>query len=166
MIYKILDDREKRYLETVDLYNKYKKPIICGKINYPGENKNTLEAGKAFSALLMSLNSEFKSNVLFSKLVEGFDGKAILMVMDMDPMEAKKRAVSIEETHDLGRIFDIDIYVEGVSIGREDMKKLPRKCIICSEDARVCMKLNKHSLEEIIDSVNKLINAYGDKYEN
>ncbi|MDD4503417.1 MAG: citrate lyase holo-[acyl-carrier protein] synthase [Clostridiaceae bacterium] len=163
---KILDDREKRYLQTVELYNIYKKPIICGKINYPGQNKNTLEAEKAFSALLFSLNTEFKEKLIFLKLLEGFDGKAVLAVIDMDPVEVKKRGVYMEENHELGRIFDIDIYVEEEFIGREKMNKSPRRCLICSEDARVCMRLNKHSLEEVIDSVNKLISAYGEKYED
>lgn len=166
MIDRILNDREKRYLETIGLYGTFKKPIICGKINYPGQNKNTLEAEKAFSALLSSLNLEFKDEVIFSKLVEGYDGKAILMVMNLGSIEAKNRAVKIEEQHGLGRIFDIDVYVEGQSVGRENINKSPRKCLICNEDARLCMRGYKHSLEEVIDSVNNLINTYGEKYEN
>lgn len=166
MIDKILDAREKRYNEIVSLYNVYKCTILCGKINYPGSDKNTRESQNAFSALVKSLEAEFQSGVTLKKHLTGFDGSSILMVLDMEPGEAKGRAVKIEENHYLGRIFDIDIYIDGQSIGREDINKMPRRCLICGDNARVCMKLSRHSFEDIIHEANKLIDGYGEKDEN
>lgn len=161
MINNILSDREKRYCEILSLINKYGAPVICGKINYPGNDKNTLEAQNAFQILQRLLTEKYTQNSIYTQLLSGDDGSSILIVANMDPLEAKKIAVSLETNHSLGRIFDIDVYVEeGSSIGRENLGIKSRRCIICNEDARVCMRTGSHSLREVVDKVNQLIHEY------
>ncbi len=159
MIDKILEDREIRYNKVMKLIQIYKLPVVCGKINYPGKNKNTKEAEKAFSTLLDSLQLKYNSFCVYSQKIEGYDGKSILMVLNMDDLDAKKIALAIEEEHVLGRIFDIDVYIEGGnSIGRESINKIPRRCILCDEDARICMRSNKHTLKEVQKEIDEMIN--------
>lgn len=167
MIDKILEYREIRYNRILELIESYKLPVVCGKINYPGIDKNTKEAEIAFSVLFKSLSLKYSSYCIFSEELKGYDGKSILMVVEMNNLDAKKHALSIEQNHLLGRIFDIDIYIEdGSSIGREKLNINPRKCVICSEDARICMKSKTHTMIEIHEEINKLIKDYGEKHEN
>lgn len=157
----ILQDREKRYDEVLSLINKYGLPVICGKINYPGNDKNTLEAQRAFQILQELLTERFAENSIYTQILAGDDGSSILIVTSIDPMEAKKISVSIETNHPIGRVFDIDVYViGGKSIGREKLNIETRRCISCNEDARICMRTGKHSLQEVVDRVNKLIHDY------
>ncbi len=157
----ILIYREKRYNEILSLINKYNMPVICGKINYPGIDKNTTEAKKAFQALKQLLLGKLSKNIIYSKTLSGADGSSILAVANMEPLESKKVAIALETSHPLGRIFDIDIYEgEGESLGREKIGMEPRKCLLCGENARICMRAGNHSLQEVIDSVNHLINDY------
>lgn len=161
MIDEILEAREKRYNATLELIDEYKLPVICGKINYPGDNKNTSEAQGAFDILEQLVLSSFNNDTVYKKSLSGTDGRAILMAINLNPLEAKKIAVDLEIHHPLGRIFDIDIYdLDGVSIGREKIHMEPRRCFLCNEDARVCMRKGNHSLEEVIDNINKLIQNY------
>lgn len=161
MINNILQDREKRYNEILSLISKYRMPVICGKINYPGDDKNTLEAQNAFKILRQLLVQKFGEYSVCTELLTGDDGSSILIAISMDALEAKKIAVSLETNHILGRIFDIDIYAEeGRPIGRENLGMGSRGCIICHGDARVCMRTGRHSFQEVVDRVNQLIQSY------
>ena len=160
MINNILRDREKRYNEILSLISKYRMPVICGKINYPGDDKNTSEAQNAFKILRQLLVQKFAEHSVCTELLAGDDGSSILIAINIDAPEAKKIAVSLENSHPLGRIFDIDVYgVEGVPIGRENLGIESRRCIICHEDARICMRIGRHSFEEVVDRVNQLIRS-------
>jgi len=154
----ILEDREKRYNEILAIIDKYKVPVICGKINYPGNAKNTPEAQKAFQILKQQLENRSYGKCVFKKILSGEDGNSILIAINLEPLKAKKVSIDIEVAHPLGRIFDIDVYAGlGESIGREKLGLGPRKCIICGEDARVCMRAGSHSIEEVVNKVNQLI---------
>lgn len=161
MINNILRDREKRYCEILSLINKYGLPVICGKINYPGNDKNTLEAQNAFQILQRLLIEKFTENSIHTQILAGDDGSSILIVTSLNPLEAKEISVFLEANNSLGRVFDIDIYVgEGKPIGRENLGMESRRCIICNEDPRICMRTGKHSFQEVVDAINKLIHDY------
>ncbi|MCX7904560.1 MAG: citrate lyase holo-[acyl-carrier protein] synthase, partial [Caloramator sp.] len=118
---RILEDREKRFFRILKLYEEHKLPVLCGKINYPGNNKNTLMAGLAFNVLYSLLKEDFKGYEVYSEVNEGFDGKSLLMVLNILPKDAKEKAVNIEDFHPLGRLFDIDIYFNGQPISRSEL---------------------------------------------
>lgn len=161
MIDKILEDREKRYNLVIDMINKYSFPVLCGKINYPGTDKNTPEANIAFEAIKETVEKAFEQFFLDKKLDSGFDGNSIIASLKLDPDAAKRIAVRLEEVHALGRIFDIDIYgVDGVPFSRTDLDLSPRKCIVCGENARECIWLKKHGIEEILNCINEMIKQY------
>lgn len=159
---KILDDREKRYYKILDLISKYSLPVICGKLNYPGSDKNTSDAEMGFKALGEVLGNAFRKYTVKEVLTEGCDGSAILLAVAMKPEIAKDMALGIEETHILGRIFDIDVYMNnGSPLSRTELGRKGRECIVCGNDARYCIKGERHSLREVVDCVNKLIGRCG-----
>lgn len=159
----ILEDREKRYNYVLKLLGRYALPVVCGKLNYPGVNKNTIEANKAFQILRKKIKDSFRMKTIFSVELEGFDGRSILAVIDMLPIDIKGVTVGIEDGSEIGRIFDIDVYKgDGGSIGRDMLDMPPRKCIICGDDARICVRSRKHSFLDTIGKINEIINNYGD----
>lgn len=159
----ILEDREKRYNDILYLSKKYDLPVVCGKLNYPGRDKNTIEANRAFEILHRIFIEKFSINTVFLKELKGYDGRSIIAAVDM-PFEAvKAAAVEIEDGSEIGRIFDVDVYTQdGSSIGREVLGITPRKCIICSENARICIRSGRHSVMETLGRINEIINNYGD----
>ena len=96
-------------------------------------------------------------------LETGYEG---YFIVDMDPLEAKKLAVHLEETHPLGRLFDLDVilslkkavFADGVRpLGREELGLEPRTCIICGRPVRECMRTRKHSTEELLSRIEAII---------
>ena len=96
-------------------------------------------------------------------LETGYEG---YFIVDMDPLSAKKLAVELEETHPLGRLFDLDVilalkkavFADGVRpLGREELGLEPRTCIICGRPVRECMRTRKHSTEELLSRIEAII---------
>src|SRR5699024_288715 len=108
--------------------------------------------------------SNFIDDSMQCETLSGYDGASILMSVDLTPKEAKKKALELEKNHPLGRIFDIDVYIEGGrSIGRSELGLESRKCLLCGGEARLCIREQKHSLEETLEKVNKLIGKHSDR---
>lgn len=169
---KILEDREKRYDRILEIIREYKLPVVCGKLNYPGDEKNTVEALKAVRILKSILKKQYAGFESYSEKLKGFDGESILISVDMEALRAKDMAVEIEESHLLGRVFDIDVYEEdgyslggACSIGRAERGLPERKCIVCGENARLCVREGRHKLSEVLNVINKLIEGYGEENE-
>ena len=75
--------------------------------------------------------------------------------------EAKRKTSSIEDTHPLGRLFDLDVIdADGVPISRETIGLNPRKCLICDNEARYCMRNRTHTLSELSARIDEMIEAY------
>lgn len=160
---KILEDREKRYELVLNLIQKHKMTVLCGKINYCGNDKNSVEVKKAFGILLENLKANFTTWTRYTEIINGYDGPAVLMVLDMNLFKAKELGIRIEEKMPIGRVFDIDIYkVDGNSVSRADINIEPRKCLICDMDGRVCMRLGKHTLNDIKCKINSIIKDNGE----
>lgn len=161
MLNKILDDREKRYNKILDTISKYDLPVVCGKINYPGPDKNTRESAAAFDILIKLVKERFAPYIAFSETIEGFDGLALIAAVNLNVVRAKEMAFEIEDNNALGRIFDIDVYdLKGCPICRDSIYKDKRKCIVCGKDARECIRLHRHDVSAAVNAVNDLIKKY------
>ena len=157
---KILNDRESRYNKIIELSKKYKSPVLTAKINYPGDNKNSNRIEKIFEILKKLTKEGFQKEIIEIKELHGYDGPSILCSLEGKAEKLKKKAVEIEEDEEIGRIFDLDIYVEGVPVSRRDIRLNPRKCIICGGNTYNC-RINKlHSKEEVKGEIDRLIDAY------
>ena len=45
-------------------------------------------------------------------------------------------------------------------IGREELGLGPRKCLLCDRPARECMRARTHSIEELLEKIQTLVNSY------
>ena len=79
----------------------------------------------------------------------------------------KKATIGIEDGSQLGRIFDLDVYLEdGSPFGREDVAMPNRKCLLCDENARLCVRKRKHNTEDILKKINQIISDHGEQHGN
>lgn len=164
MIDEILFDREKRYEKILLTLKSGVKSVICAKINCPGTNKNTNESLKAFEYLLELMKKTILTGEF--EILKGSDGKSIIAGMNIECIELKSKAAQIEENHPLGRIFDIDVYnTSGAPVERTDLGLAERKCIVCGENAKICVRGKAHSSEETLKAFNKIIYDFEEKHE-
>ena len=88
-------------------------------------------------------------------------GYEAYLITPMPLLEAKRIAVSIEDTHPLGRLFDIDIInADGVPVSRDAIGEKPRRCLVCDHEARYCMRMRWHTQEEIWAKINEMVDSY------
>jgi len=90
-------------------------------------------------------------------------GYEAYLVTSLTETEAKTRCCDIEDKHPLGRLFDIDVIQhDGAPLPRAAVGRAPRKCLICDNEARYCMRNRTHTQEELHQHINRLIDNYND----
>ena len=88
-------------------------------------------------------------------------GYEAYLITPLPLLEAKRLAVQIEDTHPLGRLFDIDIIdKDGVPVSRDRVGSRPRRCLVCDREARYCMRMRWHTQEEIWERINAMVDEY------
>lgn len=158
---RMLEAKEKRYYKIKDLTEKYEAPVLSFMLNIPGEDKNFEEAvsfHKKYVEKIKNLLEEEKIKILFEDYENLVTGMEYLAVLDGDGCVIKKLMMEVEEESLGGRLLDLDIYDKDFSqISRSSLGLPERKCIICGDTARTCIKEERHKIEELEERVREII---------
>ncbi len=157
----ILSAREKRSELIESLKNLFKDNVlICIKANIVGLNKN-ISVGHKLVEYFDNYTEPFFEN-FFSIKSYSDDGLFIIKILDETDIHlVKKRTVTIEDTHEIGRYIDIDVYKYGhKNISRSVLSYSARKCFVCDNLAFVCNRTKKHDEEEIIGKMKFEVSAF------
>ena len=104
------------------------------------------------------LGVRFGGGLIERDLETGYEA---YLITDLPLLEAKRIAVQIEDSHPLGRLFDIDIIdKDGVPVSRDRVGSSPRRCLVCNREARYCMRMRWHTQEEIWERINAMVDEY------
>lgn len=165
---KMLDAKEKRYYKIKALTEKYNLPVLSFMLNIPGEDKNFKEAvdfHKKYIEKIKKLLEENEIKILFEDYENLITGMEYIGVLDGDGREIKKLMMEVEEESIGGRLLDLDIYDKDFSqISRSSLGLAERKCIICDDLARTCIKKERHSQDELEKKVREILKNY--KFKN
>ncbi|MCD4827748.1 MAG: citrate lyase holo-[acyl-carrier protein] synthase [Acholeplasmataceae bacterium] len=154
----ILKAREERY-ETIKKLSYTYPHLIVLKANTPGNDKNRYSAFFLIEKLNKSIIHKFDIN--YKTLKKGFDGPYYVYSISCDyPMNIKKELIEIETNHPLGRLIDLDFYVNSEIVSRTDFNQELRSCMICNHSAIDCMRNNRHSLDDVLNHIDKVILEY------
>ena len=165
----ILAARDARHAIQMQLLKEYPgKALICLTVVMPGErkcNRLTKTIGDAAckaiketfgSSLFLPRQSLLPDNPRISKT-----GYEAFFLASGKILEVKKASVDIEDTHPLGRLFDIDVIgSDGVPVSRSQLKADPRKCLLCDNEARLCMRLHTHTHQELLEKIGETVAAW------
>jgi holo-ACP synthase / triphosphoribosyl-dephospho-CoA synthase len=156
----ILEARETRIRYVHDMIKAHENPVIVIKANIPGTQKRIRDAYVLVRIFLNHLKQI--QNPHQSLMFDSADGPyALLSVDEMDMVSLKKTLVNLEETHPLGRLIDLDLYMDATySISRVELSLSPRKCYICEADARICSRNQTHTTEALLTHINEKITSY------
>ena len=164
----ILESRDRRVQRQRSLLSLYNgKTLLCLTVMPPGPVKRSAMSLKIAAAAVEAVRSAFSP--VFEELRDLETGYEGYFIADMAPIDAKKLAVHLEETHSLGRLFDLDVilslkkavFADGVRpLGREDLGLEPRKCIICGRPVRECMRERTHTTEDLLEKYESIVNNY------
>lgn len=160
----ILNAREERVYLIEELIKKYSLPIICLRINYPGEIKNSDLTSNISKVLREEIFNIFRDYILYEDFKFTAEGPLLILVINNDALMIKKKTIELEENHLLGRLGDIDVYdKDGNGISRKDLGYPSRKCFICSDMAQNCVRAQKHSIDEVIKFIQERYIKYLNK---
>lgn len=131
-------------------------------LNIAGAVKTFPYARAAFREEVRELTEQLsRFSVLKTEVYEENTGDCAFFLLKSQAIQVKKFLVSIEESHPLGRLFNLDVCgPDGISVKRHDLGLLPRTCLVCGEDAHVCAGKKSHSMELIQWQTSKLFHEF------
>ena len=131
-------------------------------LNIAGAVKTFPFARAAFREEVRELSDRLsRFSVLKTEVYEKNTGNCAFFLLKSQAIQVKKFLVSIEESHPLGRLFNLDVCgPDGISVKRHDLGLLPRTCLVCGEDAHVCAEKKSHSMELIQWQTAKLFHEF------
>ena len=132
--------------------------LISFTLNIPGEVKQFSLARAAFKEGLSILCDCFGQQIQREEAFCSPTGSEALLALAAPPSEVKKRTIAVEDTHPLGRLFDMDVLgADGMSLSREAFGAAPRRCFLCGKDARLCGRSRAHSVDALRLEVARLL---------
>ncbi|MDR3284625.1 MAG: triphosphoribosyl-dephospho-CoA synthase CitG [Treponema sp.] len=157
----VLAERERRALRQKELLSQYNSPLICLTLNMPGEEKTFPWAERCFhegeQIILLRLEAEGIA-ARYAESSTGNAGYAAFLCVDAPAEQVKALACGIEETHPLGRLFDIDVFsAKGEKLSR---KKEGRPCLVCGKNAFACARSRVHDVTEVSNAARSLMKRF------
>lgn len=135
--------------------------LICLTVVVPGNVKRNRQSLLVAHAAVEALQQEFQplpGHLIEQDLPTGYEA---YILTACDKQESKRRTCQIEDSHPLGRLFDIDVLDnDGSPISRQSIGLAPRKCLICDNEARYCMRNHTHTQEELWQKIDQLLASY------
>lgn len=98
-----------------------------------------------------------------SILEASFDalGPYAIIALPIDPREAKRRCIALETQQPHSRLIDLDVYsAQGVQIDRASLGVAARCCLVCPSPAVDCIRLKRHSLDQVIARTHELLRPF------
>lgn len=153
----ILEARESRAKHIDDLMINYpNKTIVILKMNVVGENKNPLYLKFMYAYYNDIIIELFNDKVILNGHQLSDDGNYSFYVIDEIGTLVKVRTMEIEEAIPLGRLLDIDVFNHKV-ISRHNLSCEMRKCLMCNNDAHVCVRNKTHLEKDINDKMGEIV---------
>ncbi len=154
----ILSSREERVEIQRSLLCVHKCPVITFTMNIAGPVKRSSLIERAFFEGAKSLLKKIPpEEILCREIFVKDTGCEMFVSADKDPQILKQMCVEIEETHPLGRIFDMDVTdTQGVKLSREK----ERGCIVCSAPGRYCSAGRIHTAGEVWTATKRIMDSY------
>lgn len=163
----LLAARDARHKRQLNLLREHPdQTLVCLTVIMPGaEKRNALSLAVA-NAAMGALRSVFPVYSYFEErdLDTGFEA---FMLVSLPELEVKRLAVELEDSHPLGRLFDVDVMRKKVSpagdiedvapLSRVDVGSAPRRCLLCDNEARLCMRQHTHTHEELMTRIHQLV---------
>ena len=153
----MLQAREQRVLRQTQLVRQFGRPLVSFSMNIPGPVKNTPLIQRGFRAGCRELDRKL-SRVLHKEIYERVTGCEAIYVVDDAPTAIKTVTTAIEDSHGLGRLFDMDVIgTDLCKLDRETVGGGGRNCIVCGAPGRGCASRRIQSVSQLQNAVLQIL---------
>lgn len=158
----MLEAREKRTMRQMALIRQWGLPLVSFSMNIPGPVKDSTLIRRALREGCSALERMLPTSaVKHRQVVEAVTGCEAMYVVDMKPLDIKKCTTQIEDTHGLGRLFDMDVICPDLlKLDREQVGGGSRDCIICGAPGRGCASRRVHAVALLQQATEKIFMRY------
>ena len=158
----LLQSRDARHALQQQLLQQHPgSTLVCLTVVMPGSVKRNLYSVVTAQAALTALLDRLGEHVQATRARDLATGYEAYLISDLLAIEAKRVTCDIEDSHPLGRLFDIDVMgADGTPVNRQEVGGQPRRCLLCDHEARWCMRNHSHSQEELMAHIQRLVNDY------
>ena len=158
----LLQSRDNRHSLQQQLLRQHPDgTLVCLTVVMPGSVKRNLYSVVTAQAAVTALLDRFGEHVQATQARDLATGYEAYLITDLPALEAKRVTCDIEDSHPLGRLFDIDVMDRnGTPISRQAVGGEPRRCLLCDHEARWCMRNHSHSQEELMVHIRQLVDDY------
>ena len=153
----VLDARDRRQDALAQALSEGYSATVFVSLNIPGQEKTPPGSEALFLRALDELSKEIQG---LTNLVRSCDALGFYAVfgLGLEPVEVKSRCIRIETSHPYSRLIDLDVYaVDGSQIDRKTLGFPGRHCLVCEQAAVECIRVKRHSIEEVIVKVHELL---------
>ena len=155
----LLDSRENRVQKQQTLLLRYDGVLVSVTLNIPGPVKDKPAYRTALKMGMRLLTERFSAEkILYQEerfLKTGAEG--YMVIGEMAAEEVKALTVAIEDTTPLGRLFDMDVLTKDGGISRAELGMPGRHCLLCGEEAKVCARSQRHSVEKLLAEIDGIL---------
>jgi holo-ACP synthase CitX len=88
-------------------------------------------------------------------------GPYALLGINQAAVEVKQHCMDLETAHPVARLLDLDVFdAQGRQIDRSGLSLPPRPCLVCSQPALECIRLQRHSYPELVEKAHELLSYF------
>ena len=158
----LLQSRDNRHaLQQQLLRQHHGSTLVCLTVVMPGSVKRNLYSVVTAQAALTALLQRLGDHITATRARDLETGYEAYLITDLPAMETKRVTCDIEDSHPLGRLFDIDVMGnDGNPISRQAVGGEPRRCLLCDHESRWCMRNHSHTQEELMARIRQLVDEY------
>lgn len=148
--------------------------LVCLTVQFPGPIKRSASSLVVGGAGLAALLDTFGSVMRHAQVRDLETGYEAYLLVPLPALLVKKTCCHIEDTHPLGRLMDIDVLApsgghpvgaggDGMSgptghlLDRASVGLPPRRCLLCDQPARYCMRARSHTPEELLQKIEQMV---------
>ena len=165
----MLSARDTRMQQQQRWLNQYKNTLISLTMVIPGDIKNSSGSRFLFETSLKQIHiglQKANQKIIAQECFSSDAGLEALMAIESDAVSIKQLCMMIEQTHPLGRYWDIDVICpqQGI-LSRPQQNINQRKCFVCDNNAHLCTRSQAHTISELIAAIEEKINTFHDHNE-
>ncbi len=156
---KLLESKEARAAHILELAARKEGAVVTLTVNWPGPEKDSPKARLIHSAGVEALREAFSGRIVYEEMRELATGNEAYFIVSGGARAVKAATCEIEDTHPLGRLFDIDVFGEA-PISRTELGYTQRRCMVCGGETLVCRRQGRHTLEELEGCIDEMLTGW------
>ncbi|WP_245581279.1 citrate lyase holo-[acyl-carrier protein] synthase [Propionicicella superfundia] len=136
-------------------------PVVCLTLVSPGPVKWWSWTERVFGVAEAELRRAFGDRGWMVREWEDqrpTTGPEAQIAVNASPWEIKRVLLKLEDTHLLGRLWDMDVITtDGLVLDRAKIGIRPRRCLVCTTDADTCTRTDAHPDDALLKAVDQIL---------